>query len=282
MKLAVVTDSTVNIEKEYLDRENLFILPIPVIVDGQMYYEGKDIKNSEYYQLLNDSKEFPTTSQPSLGEVAELYNSIIEKGYDTIISIHLSSGISGFVNNIANVEMNDSKVTIIPFDSLMTSAPMGKFISTALDMNSQGESLESIVKQIEYLRNNMGGYILVEDLNNLVRGGRLTNGAAIIGSLLKIKPVLRFENGNIVLFEKIRTHKKAIKRVTQILKDEKKFHHQELEFAIIHANRAESALDLQKALQKTLEEENIPIYEFGPVVGTHVGEGAIGFTWIVK
>lgn len=282
MKLAIVTDSTVNIEPEYLTKKNLFILPIPVIVDGNMYYEGVDIKNSEYYSLLNDSKEFPTTSQPSLGEVAELYKEIADMGYDTIISIHLSAGISGFVNNINNIANDDPRLTVIPFDSLMTSAPMGKFIRTAIDMDAQGASLEEIITRIEFLRDNMGGYILVEDLNNLVRGGRLTNGAAIIGSLLKIKPVLRFDDGNIVLFEKIRTHKKAIKRVTQILKDEKKFHKEDLEFAIIHANRPEAALDLQKSLKKNLEEDYIPIYEFGPVVGTHVGEGAIGFTWIIK
>lgn len=152
--------------------------------------------------MLNNSKEFPTTSQPALGEVLELYKSIAEQGYDTIISIHLSSGISGFVHTLHGLTDEIPGVALYPYDSKITSMPMGHMVEAALDLTEEKASLEEIFAKLDLIRDNTYAYLIVEDLNNLVRGGRLTNGAALIAGLLKIKPILTFEDGKIVLFEK--------------------------------------------------------------------------------
>lgn len=202
MKIAIVTDSTAYLPERIKDHPNLFVIPIPVILDGKIYNEGIDIEADEYYALLNNSKEFPTTSQPALGEVLELYKSIAEQGYDTIISIHLSSGISGFVHTLHGLTDEIPGVALYPYDSKITSMPMGHMVEAALDLTEEKASLEEIFAKLDLIRDNTYAYLIVEDLNNLVRGGRLTNGAALIAGLLKIKPILTFEDGKIVLFEK--------------------------------------------------------------------------------
>ncbi|MGM0124272.1 DegV family protein [Enterococcus sp. AZ194] len=276
MKLAVVTDSTAYLPERIKSKENLFIIPIPVILDGKIYNEGIDIEADEYYDLLKNSKEFPTTSQPALGEVLDVYQSIADKGYDTIISIHLSSGISGFVGTLHGIKDAIEGVTIIPYDSKITSVPMGHMVEAALDMSETEETIEVILSKIDIIRDNTYAYLIVDDLNNLVRGGRLTNGAALIGGLLKIKPILTFEDGKIVLSEKIRSTKKAFTRAEKVLG----LRYNEIQYPVklyvIHANNLEVAIEEKEKLQKQYPDAEIEIGHFGPVIGTHLGEKAIG------
>ena len=253
MKLAVVTDSSAYLPERIKNHPDLFVIPIPLIMDGKIYNEGIDIEADEYYGLLKNSKDFPTTSQPVVGEVLGLYEELKEKGYDTILSIHLSSGISGFVNTLFAMKDDISGVTVIPYDSKITSMPMGHMVEAALDLNDEGQSLDEILAHIDRIRDNTYAYLIVDDLNNLVRGGRLTNGAALIGSLLKIKPILTFSEG---------------KRNNEIQPPVKLY--------VIHANNLEVAIAEKEKLQKKYPNAEIEIGHFGPVIGTHLGEKAIG------
>ncbi|EIA6639454.1 DegV family protein [Enterococcus faecalis] len=276
MKIAIVTDSTAYLPERIKDHPNLFVIPIPVILDGKIYNEGIDIEADEYYALLNNSKEFPTTSQPALGEVLELYKSIAEQGYDTIISIHLSSGISGFVHTLHGLTDEIPGVALYPYDSKITSMPMGHMVEAALDLTEEKASLEEIFAKLDLIRDNTYAYLIVEDLNNLVRGGRLTNGAALIAGLLKIKPILTFEDGKIVLFEKIRSTKKAFTRAEKIIGERNAGIEAPVKLYVIHANNRIVAEKEQAKLQKLYPNAEIEIGHFGPVIGTHLGEKAIG------
>ncbi|MBM7709495.1 DegV family protein [Enterococcus lemanii] len=278
MKLAVVTDSTAFLSDKIKNHPDLFIIPIPVILDGKIYNEGIDIEADAYYELLKNSKEFPTTSQPALGEALELYQHIASQGYDTIISIHLSSGISGFVRNLNTIIDFDPKVKIIPYDSKITSAPMGYMVETALLMAEQGQSFDKITKKIDAIRSSISAYMIVEDLNNLVRGGRLTNGAALVAGLLKIKPILTFSDGEIVLFEKIRSSKKAFARVEDLIGQRISELQQPVQVSVIHANNLQAAMEEKEKLENLYPEISVNIAHFGPVIGTHLGEKALGFT----
>lgn len=276
MKIAIVTDSTAYLPERIKDHPNLFVIPIPVILDGKIYNEGIDIEADEYYALLNNSKEFPTTSQPALGEVLELYKSIAEQGYDTIISIHLSSGISGFVHTLHGLTDEIPGVALYPYDSKITSMPMGHMVEAALDLTEEKASLEEIFAKLDLIRDNTYAYLIVEDLNNLVRGGRLTNGAALIAGLLKIKPILTFEDGKIVLFEKICSTKKAFARAEKIIGERNAGIEAPVKLYVIHANNRIVAEKEQAKLQKLYPNAEIEIGHFGPVIGTHLGEKAIG------
>lgn len=275
MKIAVVTDSTAFLPETIKEKENLFVIPIPVILDGKIYNEGIDVEADCYYDLLNKSKEFPTTSQPALGEVLTLYEDIAKKGYDCIISIHLSGGISGFVSTLQGLKDAVDGVTIVPYDSLITSMPMGYMVETALEMAEAGDSLEAILAHLDVIRDTTYAYLIVEDLNNLVRGGRLTNGAAIIGGLLKIKPILTFEEGKIVLSEKIRSAKKAFNRAEEIIGQRIKEIGKPVKIFVIHANNPEVALEEKTKLEEKYPDIEVEIGYFGPVIGTHLGEKAV-------
>lgn len=277
MKLAIVTDSTAFLSEGTRKHPDLSIIPIPVILDGKIFNEGIDIEADEYYDLLKNSKEFPTTSQPALGEALELYQSLAAQGYDTIISIHLSLGISGFVRNLHTIADAIDGVKIIPYDSKITSMPMGYMVEAALNLADQGKSLEDILAHLDMIRDHTNAYMIVDDLNNLVRGGRLTNGAALVAGLLKIKPVLTFEDGKIVLFEKIRSSKKAFNRAEEIIGQRKQEYNRPVKMYIIHANNLEVALEEKQKLQEKYPDVPIEIGHFGPVIGTHLGEKAIGF-----
>ena len=276
MKLAVVTDSTAFLSEDAFKNPNLFVIPIPVILDGKLYNEGIDIEADQYYDLLKNSQEFPTTSQPALGEALMLYEEIGKKGYDTIISIHLSSGISGFVANLYSIKDSVSGVNIIPYDSKITSMPMGNMVETILKMNAKGCTLEEMLDQLDQIRENTNAYMIVEDLNNLVRGGRLTNGAALVAGLLKIKPVLTFDDGKIMLFEKIRSSKKAFARAEDVIGQRMREINQPVKLYVIHANSLAVAQEEKQKLQEKYPNATVEIGHFGPVIGTHLGEKAIG------
>ncbi len=276
MKLAIVTDSTAFLPTRIKNHPDLYVIPIPVILDGKIYNEGIDIEADEYYGLLKNSKDFPTTSQPAVGEVLALYEELKTKGYDTILSIHLSSGISGFVNTLFAMKDDVKEMTIIPYDSKITSMPMGHIVESALDLNDKGYSLEAILAHIDRIRDNTYAYLIVDDLNNLVRGGRLTNGAALIGGLLKIKPILTFSEGKIILFEKIRSSKKAFARAEQIIGKRNEEIKPPVKLYVIHANNLVVAEEEKAKLQKQYPQAEIEIGHFGPVIGSHLGEKAIG------
>ncbi|MGO2100332.1 DegV family protein [Vagococcus salmoninarum] len=279
MKTAVVTDSTAYLTEELKNHPDLFVIPIPVILDGKIYNEGIDIEANDYYELLNNSKEFPTTSQPSIGEVLEMYQEIARAGYQRVISIHLSSGISGFVNNLISMAPGIEEIEVLPFDSKITSMPMGHMVKTTLEMIAAEESVADIFKRLEKIRENTEAFLVVDDLKILVRGGRLKNGAALIGSLLKIKPILKFDNGDIVLSEKIRSTKKALARVEDLMAKRYKKSKDELTFFIIHANSIAIAELEEKEMEEKYPGIKIEIGHIGPVVGTHIGEKAIVFAW---
>lgn len=282
MKTAVVTDSTAFFSERIKDHPDLFIVPIPVILDGKIYDEGIDIDSGGFFELLKNSKKFPSTSQPAIGAVLEMYQDLAQQGYERVISIHLSSGISGFVNNLIAMAPGIKEIDVRPFDSKITSMPMGHMVETTLVMLAEDKSIEEIFEKLSFIRDNTEAFLIVDDLNNLVRGGRLNNGAAIIGSLLKIKPILKFDDGKIVLSEKIRTTKKALHRAEDLMERRNKKTKDDLKYFIIHAN-SPAVAELEKTeMAERIPEIDIEIGHIGPVVGTHIGEKAIVFAWCGK
>lgn len=282
MKIAVVTDSTAYLSEAQVSANNIKVIPIPVILDGTVYDEGKDIQTAQYYELLRTAKTFPNTSQPPLGEVLKLYEDLAHEGYDTIISIHLASTISGFVNTLraAATEIKDANVVV--YDSQITVILMGELVLTAAKMARQGATPDAIIAAMDALRATTGEYFIVNDLQNLVRGGRLSNAAGFIGGMLKIKPLLTFDDDShkIVAFEKIRSLKKAYARIETLFDKELARVDYPLKAWVIHANDPQAAADWQAELAAKFPQVHFETSYFGPVIGTHLGERAIALGWI--
>lgn len=284
MKIAVVTDSTAYLSAEEVKANNIHVVPIPFSIDGKNYQEGVDITTEEFYQELKASSTFPSTSQPPLGEMMELYQGLADEGYDAVISIHLSSTISGLYNNLVQLadQMKDT-IKIVPIDSYITVKLMGCLAIEASQLIAQGEDLDSVVAKVKKLRDTIHDDFVVDDLQNLVRGGRLSNASAFVGSILRIKPLLSFDNPNhaIEAFEKVRSMKKAKLRVEEIFKQRVDNTDYPIRAFVIHANAEEAGYKWMKKLQADYPEIDFELSYFGPVIGVHLGQGALALGWMM-
>ncbi|NQN52989.1 DegV family protein [Streptococcus suis] len=276
MKLAVITDSSAVLSVQSIERDDLFVLSIPVSIDGENYIEGQNLTVEEFYQKMASSKELPKTSQPSLMELEEILGSLKEKGYTHALGLFLSSGISGFYQNIQYLADEFEGLTVAFPDTKITSAPLGMMVENVLKWADAGLGFEEITGKLNLEIGKTTAFIMVDDLNHLVKGGRLSNGAALIGNLLSIKPILYFTGkGKIEVYEKVRTEKKAIKRLIEILQEQT--NEGQFQIAIIHANAPEKAENFKQQLEEAGVGIDLPIVSFGSVIGTHLGEGAVAF-----
>ena len=282
MKLAIITDSSAFLQAETLRKEDLFVLDIPVNIDGQEYVEGVNLTAQEFYEKMARSSELPKTSQPSIAKLDEILSSLKEKGYTHVLGLFLSSGISGFHQNIQYMTDEFEGLTIAFPDSRITSAPLGFMVESVFQWVEQGVDFQSILDKLTEQIENTSAFIMVDDLDHLVKGGRLSNGAAILGNLLSIKPILYFnDQGVIEVYEKVRTEKKSTKRLVEIVKDVTS--NGNYQITVIHGNAPQKAADLRQLLLDGGVATDISIATFGSVIGTHLGEGsiALGYTPIV-
>ena len=282
MKLAVITDSSAFLQAETLRKEDLFVLDIPVNIDGQEYVEGVNLTAQEFYEKMASASELPKTSQPSIAKLDEILSSLKDKGYTHALGLFLSSGISGFYQNIQYIKDEYEGLTIAFPDTRITSAPLGYMVESVLKWAEQGYGFESILDKVTEQIENTSAFIMVDDLDHLVKGGRLSNGAAILGNLLSIKPILYFnDQGVIEVYEKVRTEKKATKRLVEIVKEATA--NGNYQITVIHGNAPQKAADLRQLLIDGGVATDVSIATFGSVIGTHLGEGsiALGYTPII-
>jgi len=215
MRTAIVTDSTAYITPEERARLNIHMIPLSVNISGQLFAEEVDITASEFYDKVRGAKEFPKTTQPPIGEFVTLFEELA-KDYDAVISIHLSSGISGTYQGAVQAGEMVEGIDVYTFDSEISCAVQGFYVLRAAEMAAQGFSAKEILATLADMKQYTRAYFIVDDLAHLQRGGRLSSAAALIGGLLQVKPVLHFVDKVIVPFEKIRTRKKALKRAEDL------------------------------------------------------------------
>lgn len=279
MKLAVITDSSAYLSAETLQREDLFVLDIPVNIDGEEYVEGINLTAEEFYQKMAQASELPKTSQPSIAKLDEILTSLKEQGYTHALGLFLSSGISGFYQNIQYMVDDYEGLTIAFPDTLITSAPLGIMVESVFNWRDQGDDFAIIQDKLAIQISRTSAFIMVDDLDHLVKGGRLSNGAAILGNLLSIKPILYFnDQGVIEVYEKVRTEKKATKRLIEIIKETTASG--QYRVIVIHGNDPEKAEELRQHLLDSGVGTDISLATFGSVIGTHLGTGSIALGYI--
>lgn len=273
MKLAVITDSSAYLPTALLEREGLFVLDVPITIDGETYVEGVNLTVADFYGKMAAAAELPKTSQPSLDQLDGLLASLAEQGYTHVIGLFLSSGISGFYQNIHYLVDEYPQLTIAFPDSKITSVPLGLMAKNALDWAAAGQEFEAILTKLDQQIAQTTAFIMVDDLNHLVKGGRLSSGSAIIGNLLSIKPILYFDDqGVITVYEKVRTEKKAIKRLLEIVQD--KTANGDYDIVVLHTNAQAKAEDVAQTLTLLGKPQTI-IVPLNCVIATHLGEGAV-------
>ncbi|WP_158736824.1 DegV family protein [Alteribacillus sp. YIM 98480] len=276
-KIAIVTDSTAYLPPEVTEKENITLVPLSVVFGNEAYEEETELSAADFYDKLKKTEELPTTSQPPLGKFVETFEKLSED-HEAIITIHLSSSISGTYQTALTAGEQVEGVEVYGFDSEISCMPQGYYVMEAARMARDGETVDTILDRLEDMKQSTRAYFMVDNLNHLHRGGRLTGAQALVGSLLQIKPILHFENKQIVPFEKVRTEKKALNRVFELFDEDAK-KETSIRATVIHANRQDKAEAIKKQLSEKYPHAEIDVSYFGAVIGTHLGEGSLGIGW---
>lgn len=272
----VVTDSTADIPIALRAQLNIEMIPLTVNFGDEALLDGVDIDADTFYDRLVSEDVTPTTSQPSPGDFLKLYKRILQEDPEAhILSIHISSALSGTFQSATLaknlLEQDGNKVTL--FDTLSASYGIGVLAVEAAKAAKNGKSVEEILSLLKHLRKEMGIYFLVDTLEYLQKGGRIGKAAALVGSLLKIKPILTVDaEGEVASVDKVRGHQKAIGRIIELLKE--KFPGDEkMCLYVLHAKSEENAELLKAKVSEHFRLAEVDYREIGAVIGTHAGPG---------
>jgi len=279
-KVAVVVDSTAYIPQALVEQYNIHVIPLLVNWSGESLRDNVDITPDEFYTRLETAKEMPSTSQPSAGEFFDLYSKVAEEA-DSIVSIHISSELSGTVASAhaAAKLMGEFPIEIV--DSLSTSMGLGYMTLAAARAIENGADTQEAADAARVLIPKARLAFAVDTLEFLHRGGRIGGASRLFGSMLSIKPILELQDGKIEPLEKVRTKKKAVKRLLDIAVEDCAGK-SKVYAAVANARAHEEAQVFADELQKRLSPAELYIVDLSPVIGTHTGPGLVGLAWIAE
>jgi DegV family protein with EDD domain len=274
MAVRIVTDSTADIPLQKAQTLGISIVPLTVFFGDEAYLDGVELDNAGFYKRLQSSKVSPRTSQPTPAAFEEVYTQLIKEGADAILSVHLSSKLSGTYQSACNgreaLAEDMKKIPIDIIDSECVSLAMGVPVMQAAEEAGQGLGLEEIkARLLDRLARTRLLFVL-DTLEYLKRGGRVGSAGALLGTMLSIKPILTLKNGKVEPLERPRTRSKAYARIAQMIGEMG-----QVEQLTIVESDDEVGQQLAQALKETYP-ANIPTYKLGAVVGTYAGPGTAG------
>ena len=279
-KIAIVTDSTAYIPPNLVQKHNLTVTPQVLIWGEETFQDGVDIQPDEFYARLKTDKVMPTTSQVSIATMKSTFENLIERGYD-VLAILLSAKLSGTIQSAVQakemMEKVGDKVTFI--DSRSTAMALGFQVLAVARAVDDGANLKEAVALAEKAREHTGVYFAVDTLEFLHRGGRIGGAKRFLGTALNVKPVLAVLDGHVEAVEQIRTKKKAIDRVFELVAEQTKGK-TPVRVATLHAAAEEEAKALLERASKELDATESILTTVSPVVGTHAGPGTVGLAYM--
>ncbi|OWZ84404.1 DegV family protein [Natranaerobius trueperi] len=272
-KTALVTDSTADIPIELQEKYNIHIIPLSVIHGDVEYQEGIDITSENFYDLLNSSDIFPKSSQPSPKDFDDLYSKLL-KDHDEVLSIHLSSGLSGTINAAFQSSKNfEDKVTV--FDSESISLGIGLQVIEASKKIQEGWNTNEIVDFLSNIKDNIELLFTLDTLEYLYKGGRINKVSNLMGSLLDIKPIVTVKEGKFFPFGKARRQQSALSKIVTSFENFAK-EKTPIKLAVAHGKGSKAAKQLKEMLEERIGIKAEIYSTIGPVVGVHTGPGTVG------
>ncbi|MBA4383561.1 MAG: hypothetical protein C0410_02385 [Anaerolinea sp.] len=281
-KVMIVTDSTSNIPVELMNGNAITILPLQVIWNGEILRDGVDIQPEDFYKRLATEKNMPSTSQATPEEFKQAYSNLLDQGYD-ILSIHISSKLSGTLDSAIQAKRAFGNAAIELVDSLSTSMALGFQVMSAARMAKMGASLEECKAVAQSAIKHTGVYFAVNTLEFLHRGGRIGGAAAFMGHVLNLKPILELRDGRIEAVEKVRTLSKSIDRLLDLVEAKLDKEKGPVRLCAIHASAPAEAEELLARAVKRIPGHLVSdavISTVSPVLGTHTGPGALGLAYM--
>lgn len=277
--IKIVTDSSATMEQSKVEELGIHVIPLTVMIDNIIYIDGVTINGSQFMDLMEKSPSLPKTSQPPIGEFVELYNELGRDG-STIISIHLAETLSGTVNTARQAAaMADANVIVI--DSHYTDQAQAFQVQLAAEMAQEGKSADEIVAAVEDLRDNHTHlYMGVADMDNMVKGGRVSRVVGLVSNFLKIRVMLEMYDSQLHVIGKGRGSKFFYRWFDKFMDEIKDQNVTRL--GISHADANDLAEYFKDSLQPLMPEVSIPVLQTTPIVATHSGPGAFSILYTTK
>ena len=280
MSIRILADSTCYLPKEYIEKYNISIASLNVILNNKNYREI-DIENTWFYNEMAKSPSIPTSSQPSIDELYNIIENLVKDGHD-VVCVFISSDMSGtyssshLVKEMIIEKYPNANIRLI--DSRSNCMQAGYAILEAARAADDNRSLDEVVDIANNVINNSRFIFVPDVLDYLKKGGRIGGASALLGSILQIKPILTVENGKTTVFTKVRTKKKAIDKIVEsvIEQNNKK---QIKELIVHHINCENEGLELAEKLRSALKLSEVKLQSIGPIIGLHVGPGSIGVAY---
>ncbi len=286
--IKIMADSTCDLSEEILRKYNISTAPLTVTIEGKEYRDKIDLTPDEFFDMLKSLDESPSTSMPSPAEYLEIINEAIEAGHTEILCICMSSGTSGAYQSAVLAkeyfyeQFPDSPIKLHIVDSKSMSHGSGYLIMKLAMLREKGFDYEELVAFAEIYKANVKHFLSVDDLDNLIRSGRLNNSSAFLGKILKIKPIMSMKKGKGSIIAKERGGKRVL---AHFIKEFKIRNDEDItDFIIVGytSNRAIAEILRQKILEETDFKGEIYIMQMGSVVGTHVGLGGVSMYFVEK
>lgn len=286
--IKLMADSTCDLSKDIVEKYDIGIAPLRINIGEKTYKDKIDISADDFFKILPDLKGLPTTSMPSPEDYLDIIYKSIEEGYTEFLCICMSSGTSGSYQSAVLAkdyfyESNPgSDIKIHVVDSLSMSHGSGWLILKSARLLEEGYTFEELIEFNENHRTRVKHFLCVDDLNNLIKSGRLTNASAFIGKLLKVKPIMSMKKGKGAIVAKARGTSRALKYYVHEFKS--RYQEDLSDFIIIGYS---SNIAIANRLKKLIKEEtdfkgDIYIMQMGVAVGTHVGLGGISMFFLEK
>ena len=281
MKIAVVTDSGSGLTKQQADELGIFYLPLQIIIQDKMFLDGENITVEEIYEYLRNG-EMPTTSMPPMGLVEELFTQLKEEGYEAVIAVPLSGGLSS-TSSIMQAVAKEHDVKLHIIESYTTCNIQRYLAESAIKLVQQGLDLDTICERLNASAADSGTLIIPDDLQHLKRGGRLTPLAAALGGLLKIKPILRLDReseGKVDVYDKVRTMSKAQSKAISTFQE----HGLTTEYTltVLHSGAPQEGEKLKAMMEEAFPGLDLYYGLIGAVISAHTGVGCLGIQYIRK
>ena len=279
-RIIIVTDSTADLTEQEIQDFNIHVVPLNITIQEEHYLDGETITKEEFKNKMIASSELPMTAQPSIGRFVELYDELGKDGSE-IISIHLMNSISGTVNAARQAaDITESTVTVV--DSDFTSRSMGIIVREAANAAKEGKSAEEVLEVIESTRQRTKLYLTVLNLDNLIKGGRISRVMGAFSNLLNIKLFLEVINGKIEIVQKGRGLKSLQKKYDEVFEEMKACPTGIQEIGIMHAGLNEFNQTQIDTLRELFPEAKLTIVMTSPIIMSHTGVDAMAVTYLEK
>lgn len=272
--LRIVTDGAADMPEGWTQEYDIQVVPINIHFGERTYLQGVDLSNEDFYRLVDESGQVPKTSQPTPFQFQEFYRRIARSG-DTILSIHVTSKLSGtFQSAVSAARELAQQIRLIPFDSGAGSAAVGMMCREARLMDRAGAGIHKIIERLDAIRRGVQIVLTLDNLEYARKSGRVGMLQAALASILNVKPIIILRDGLLEMAERVRTRRKAIDRILEML--HQRFGKQPVHMAVVHARDPHSGALLLDRARKLFNIKDLIMTELSVSVAANLGPGTVG------